>query len=86
MSRRFVSTVLHDRPRAADLDRLRRHHEGRIVTADVLDGSTLGAVLGSASELGVAFEIVYGGIGTLQDRSFGSLTLALHGDDPSVDH
>ncbi len=86
VSRRFVSTVLHDRPRAADLDRLRRHHEGRIVTADVLDGSTLGAVLGSASELGVAFEIVYGGIGTLQDRSFGSLTLALQGDDPSVDH
>ncbi|MCR6703775.1 MAG: hypothetical protein NVV66_03465 [Cellulomonas sp.] len=56
------------------------------MTADVLDGSTLGAVLGSAGELGVAFEIVYGGIGTLQDRSFGSLTLALQGADPSVDH
>lgn len=85
VTRRFVGTVLHDRPRPADLDRLRRTHDGRIVTAEVRDGSTLGAVLGSAGELGVAFEIVYGGIGTLQDRSFGSLTLALDGPDAAVD-
>ncbi|MCR6690348.1 ATP-binding cassette domain-containing protein [Cellulomonas sp.] len=85
VTRRFVGTVLHDRPRTADLARLRRTHDGRIVTADVLDGSRVGAVLGSAGELGVTFEIVYGGIGTLQDRSFGSLTLALDGEPADVD-
>lgn len=85
ITRRFVSTVLHDRPREGDLERLRRHHDGRIVTADVRDGSRLGQVLGSANGLGVSFEIVYGGIGTLQDRSFGSLTLSLAGPGDAVD-
>ncbi|UJP39305.1 methionine ABC transporter ATP-binding protein [Cellulomonas palmilytica] len=85
ITRRFVSTVLHDRPREGDLARLRRHHDGRIVTADVRDGSRLGQVLGSANGLGVSFEIVYGGIGTLQDRSFGSLTLSLAGPGDAVD-
>jgi len=85
VTRRFVSTVLHDRPRESDLERLRRHHDGRIVTADVRDGSRLGQVLGSATALGVDFEIVYGGIGTLQDRSFGSLTLSLAGPGDAVD-
>jgi D-methionine transport system ATP-binding protein len=42
-------------------------------------------VLASAGERNVTFEIVYGGIGRLQDRSFGSLTLALSGQDHGVD-
>jgi len=85
VTQRFVSTVVHDRPRGAVLDRLQRTHRGRIVTATVTDGARLGATLASAGELGVTFEIVYGGIGTLQDQSFGSLTLALDGADADVD-
>ncbi|HWJ85600.1 MAG TPA: ATP-binding cassette domain-containing protein [Cellulomonas sp.] len=85
VTQRFVSTVIHDRPRGANLDRLRQTHPGRIVTATIADGSRLGGVLASAGSLGVTFEIVYGGIGTLQDQSFGSLTLALDGPEHQVE-
>jgi len=85
VTRRFVNTVLHDRPDAADLERIRSTYSGRIVIAHILDGHRLGAVLAAAHQRGVEFEIVYGGIGTLQDRSFGSLTLALTGPDDGVD-
>ena len=85
VTRRFVGTVIHDRPRPADLERLRRTHTGRIVTAGITDGSRLGGVLASAGARDVTFEIVYGGIGTLQDRSFGSLTLELRGPDAGID-
>ncbi|WP_114905935.1 methionine ABC transporter ATP-binding protein [Ornithinimicrobium murale] len=82
---KFVSTVIHDRPSGDDLARIRRAHSGRIVTATIQDGSRLGTVLSGAGDRGVSFEIVYGGIGTLQARSFGSLTLELTGPEASVD-
>ncbi|QDO88919.1 methionine ABC transporter ATP-binding protein [Ornithinimicrobium ciconiae] len=85
VGRRFVSTVIHDRPHGDDLARIRQAHPGRIVTATIHDGSRLGAVLAGAGALGVTFEIVYGGIGTLQARSFGSLTLELTGPQAAVD-
>ncbi|NKY40214.1 ATP-binding cassette domain-containing protein [Cellulomonas septica] len=85
VTQRFVSTVVHDRPRGTVLERLQRAHTGRIVTVTMTDSSRLGSVLASAGASGVAFEIVYGGIGTLQDQSFGSLTLALDGPDAAVD-
>nr|WP_306239438.1 methionine ABC transporter ATP-binding protein [Ornithinimicrobium cryptoxanthini] len=85
VGRRFVSTVIHDQPRGEDLARIRAAHPGRIVTATIHDGSRLGAVLADAGAHGVRFEIVYGGIGTLQARSFGSLTLALTGSEDAVD-
>ncbi|MFD9661163.1 methionine ABC transporter ATP-binding protein [Rhodococcus sp. NPDC059968] len=84
-SKSFVSTILRNRPEPADLERLRARFGGRIVTADVRDGSRIGDVLSDAGGHGVRFEIVYGGITTLQDRSFGSLTLELVGPDDGVD-
>jgi D-methionine transport system ATP-binding protein len=85
VTRRFISTVLHDRPDAEELQQIRTDYTGRIVTAQVRDGRRLGGVLASAGERNVTFEIVHGGIGRLQDRSFGSLTLALSGPDHGVD-
>ncbi|PJJ71424.1 D-methionine transport system ATP-binding protein [Diaminobutyricimonas aerilata] len=84
-AQRFVGSVLHDRPDAESLERLRSAHPGRIVTARVVDGSRVGAVLSDAGAHGVRFEIVFGGIGSLQARSFGSLTLELTGPDDGVD-
>jgi D-methionine transport system ATP-binding protein len=83
-ARRFVSTVLHDRPNEGDLERLRGTHQGRIITAHVQDGSRVGSVLSDAGRHGVRFEIVFGGISSLQDRSFGSLTIELTGPDSGV--
>jgi D-methionine transport system ATP-binding protein len=84
-SRRFVGTVIRDRPSSGDLTRLRASHAGRLVTAQVREGGGVGAILAGAADLGVSFEIVYGGISALQDRSFGSLTLELQGPDDAVD-
>jgi len=84
-ARRFVSSVLHDQPSEGDLDRLRGSHGGRIITAQVSDGSRLGAVLSDAGTYNVRFEIIFGGISSLQQRSFGSLTLELTGPDAGVD-
>ncbi len=83
--RAFVSAALHDRPSEVELARLRAAHPGRIVTADVVDGGRIGAVLSRAASRGVEFELVYGGISSLQEKSFGSLTIELKGADSAVD-
>ncbi|AGW41788.1 glycine betaine/proline porter [Leifsonia xyli subsp. cynodontis DSM 46306] len=85
-ARRFVGTVLRNQPGAADVERLRGKHSGRIVSARVQDDGRLGSVLSDAlGRHGVRFEIVYGGISALQGRSFGSLTLELIGEPADVD-
>jgi D-methionine transport system ATP-binding protein len=82
----FVSTVLNNQPSENDLARLRTAHKGRIVTADVLDAGRLGSVLSDAvPKHGVRFEIIFGGISALQNRSFGSITLELDGPEAGVD-
>lgn len=85
IGRRFVTAGLHDRPDGDDLARLRASHPGRLIVASMVNGAKLGSVLAGAAAREVAFEIVYGGISTLQQQSFGSLTLALHGPEPAVD-
>ncbi|MEV6213099.1 methionine ABC transporter ATP-binding protein [Nocardia sp. NPDC051833] len=84
-TRSFVATVLHNRPDAAELARLRDLHGGRLVTVDIDDDSGIGAALAAATAADVRFEIVYGGVSTLQDKTFGSITLALHGPDDALD-
>jgi D-methionine transport system ATP-binding protein len=82
----FVSTVLRNQPTDNDLVRLREAHPGRIVTAEVLDAGRLGSILSDAvSKHGVRFEIIFGGISALQNRSFGSITLELDGPAGGVD-
>ncbi|MCX4091316.1 methionine ABC transporter ATP-binding protein [Nocardia sp. alder85J] len=84
-TRSFVDSVLHDRPSADELDRLRATHSGRLVTVEIADGRGVGAALAAAVAAGVRFEVVYGGVSSLQDRTFGSLTLALDGPQAAVD-
>lgn len=84
-AKRFVSSVVHNEPDAGDLERLQGRHEGRIVTARVGEDGRLGTVLSHVARHGVRFEILFGGIGALQQRAFGSLTLELTGSDAGVD-
>ncbi len=85
-ARSFVGTVLRNQPTPDDLARLRAAHPGRIVTAEVLDAGRLGSVLSDAlTRYGVRFEIIFGGISALQNRSFGSITLELAGPDSGID-
>ncbi|MFB8279106.1 methionine ABC transporter ATP-binding protein [Nocardia colli] len=81
----FVETVLHNRPSADELRRLGELHGGRLVTVDIDDRRGIGAALATAAHADVRFEVVYGGVSTLQDKTFGSVTLALHGADEAID-
>ncbi|MEU0543526.1 methionine ABC transporter ATP-binding protein [Nocardia sp. NPDC005978] len=83
-TRSFVETVLHNRPTAEELRRLGEKHAGRLVTVDVDDERGIGAALTVAARAGVAFEVVYGGVSSLQDKTFGSITLALDGPEDAV--
>ncbi|MEV6426837.1 methionine ABC transporter ATP-binding protein [Nocardia sp. NPDC051463] len=84
-TRSFVDTVLHNRPSDEELRRLGELHGGRLVTVDIDDKRGIGAALATATNAQVRFEVVYGGVSTLQDKTFGSVTLALHGPDDAVD-
>jgi len=85
-SARFVSTVVKGLPSRPELDVLRARHTGRIVTlafrSDTVDQTQ---VFGELSRDGIAFQVVYGGINEIQGRPFGHLTLALTGDDVTID-
>ncbi|QIS04738.1 ATP-binding cassette domain-containing protein [Nocardia brasiliensis] len=81
----FVATVLHNRPSADELRRLGELHGGRLVTVDVDDEHGIGDALTTAARADVRFEVVYGGVATLQNKTFGSVTLALHGPQDAVD-
>lgn len=83
-TRSFVETVLHNRPSEDELRRLADRHGGRLVTVDVDDERGIGAALAAAAHAEVRFEVVYGGVSSLQEKTFGSLTLALHGPDEAV--
>ena len=85
-SARFVSTVVKGVPSAPELAVLRARHRGRIVTLGFRDDSVdQSQVFGDLSRDGVAFQVVYGGINEIQGRPFGHLTLALTGEDATID-
>jgi D-methionine transport system ATP-binding protein len=85
-TRRFVHSVLSDRPSPETVQRLREHFPGRLVTVWVRDDPGARAALAevlSASE--VRSTIVYGGIRELAEKPFGSVTFELSGDDRAID-
>lgn len=85
-TRRFVRTVLPDRPSDAELARLRARNPGRLVTARIGGEQRVGAVLSAAlAEHRVRFEVVHGGVEELGGDAFGRLTLELAGADEDVD-
>ena len=85
-TRRFVHSVLSDRPSPETVQRLREHFPGRLVTVWVRDDPGARAALAevlSASE--VRSTIVYGGIRELAEKPFGTVTFELSGDDRAID-
>ena len=81
----FVGSALKDRPTAEDLQRIRSHTSGRLVTLSLKDSAAVSAALGRAGEYGVRFEIVHGGMNTTKNASFGLLTVALDGEPGPVE-
>jgi len=86
VTRRFISTALHDRPSPDVIQRLRLAHPGRIVTVGIRDTGGSGTLLTEQLRVhGVDGSIVYGGITDIGARPIGSLTLELVGADPDID-
>ncbi|WP_028922688.1 methionine ABC transporter ATP-binding protein [Pseudonocardia acaciae] len=85
-TRRFVHSVLRDRPPPETLRRLRHSFPGRIVTVAVRDdGASQATLARKLGEHNVRSTIIYGGIGELAEKPFGSITYELVGEDASVD-
>ncbi|GAB3192763.1 methionine ABC transporter ATP-binding protein [Nesterenkonia suensis] len=81
----FVGAALKDRPSAEDLERIRAHTPGRLVTVSLKDSAAVGTVLGQAGQHGVTFEIVHGGMNTTKNVAYGLLTLSLRGEPAAVE-
>jgi D-methionine transport system ATP-binding protein len=81
-TRRFVQSVLHDRPDPEVIERLRSDHAGTIVTVDVVDQRS--AIFDRLRDDRVHGSVIYGGISEIGDRPFGSLTFELTGDLDAV--
>jgi D-methionine transport system ATP-binding protein len=84
-TKRFVASIIEDRPAGEQLQTLRRRHPGRIVTFTIRDGDVTQAdVFAALAERGVRFELIHGGINDIGGRVFGHLTLSLEGDPGAV--
>ncbi|OIJ31886.1 MULTISPECIES: methionine ABC transporter ATP-binding protein [unclassified Microbacterium] len=85
-SQRFVGTVVKGVPSPAERAVLRDRHQGRLVTFSFRDGGPSQAqVFLELAEVGLEFELVFGGINDIRGRAFGHLTLAIRGDDARID-
>jgi len=82
VTRRFVGTSLRDRPSPEVLARLAAGHPGTLVTVTVQEeAGSSDRIMRTFARHDVAGAIVYGGITEIGERPFGSLTLALTGEE-----
>ena len=82
----FVATTVKQVPTGEDAAELRKNHKGYLVNVEIIEGNQkLGKVLSYLSERRVRFNIVQGGIETLQGKAYGTLTLELLGEVTSID-
>jgi D-methionine transport system ATP-binding protein len=80
VTRRFVATALHDRPRRDTVDRLHQRHPGRLAIVSVEDQGTGGFdPAGALAGIDVRAGIVFGGITEVDARPFGSVVVELTG-------
>ncbi|GAA1125210.1 methionine ABC transporter ATP-binding protein [Citricoccus alkalitolerans] len=85
-AQRFVRTVVRNLPTGDELIELRSQHEGRFFTISFTDaGASEARVFGALARAGVDFNLVYGGVDSIQGRVYGLLTIAVRGDAAAVD-
>lgn len=84
-ARRFVSTTVKPAPEGDEAAELKRRHHGYLVNIEIQDQADLGEVLSRMGSRGVKFNVVQGGLETLQGRTYGRLTLELLGEVSAID-
>ncbi|PZP12605.1 MAG: methionine ABC transporter ATP-binding protein, partial [Brachybacterium faecium] len=77
---KFVATSLRNEPDVVETDDLLAH-EGRLFTINLTEESGFFTAAARLKEAGVSIAVVHGGITTLQQHSFGKLTVRLSGDN-----
>ncbi|AIL96251.1 methionine ABC transporter ATP-binding protein [Corynebacterium ureicelerivorans] len=84
VAQRFAATSLRNRPDEVETRELLAK-PGRLFTVDLTEDSGFFGAAEQARERGVAVEPVHAGITTLQERSFGKMTVRLNGDNNAID-
>lgn len=84
VAQRFAATSLRNRPDEVETRELLAK-PGRLFTVDLTEDSGFFGAAEQAREHGVAVEPVHAGITTLQERSFGKMTVRLNGDNNAID-
>lgn len=81
---KFVATSLRNEPDVVETDDLLAH-EGRLFTINLTEESGFFTAATRLKEAGVSIAVVHGGITTLQQHSFGKLTVRLSGDNNAIE-
>lgn len=81
---KFVATSLRNEPDVVETDDLLAH-EGRLFTINLTEESGFFGAAAKLKDVGVSIAVVHGGITTLQQHSFGKLTVRLSGDDAAIE-
>ena len=86
VAQRFVAATVKQSPTGDAAAALRKNHKGYLVNVEIVEGNQeLGKILAYLGPRNVRFNIVHGGIETLQGKAYGTLTLELLGDVTSID-
>ena len=83
VAKRFAATSLRNRPDAVERAQL-LSKPGRLFTVDLTEDSGFFGAAEAARARGVVVEPVHAGITTLQERSFGKMTVRLNGDNAAI--
>ncbi|WP_018118433.1 methionine ABC transporter ATP-binding protein [Corynebacterium mastitidis] len=83
VSARFVATSLRNTPDNVETEDLLAH-EGRLFTIELTEESGFFAAAAAARSAGVRIAIVHGGVTTLQQHSFGKMTVRLSGPQDAI--
>ncbi|AWB83441.1 methionine ABC transporter ATP-binding protein [Corynebacterium liangguodongii] len=83
VAKRFVATSLRNTPDEIEARELLAQ-PGRLFTVDLSENSGFFGAVESARRQGVEVQPVHGGVTTLQNHSFGKMTVRLTGDDAAV--
>lgn len=81
---KFVATSLRNEPDVVETDDLLAH-EGRLFTINLTEESGFFGAAAKLKDAAVSIAVVHGGITTLQQHSFGKLTVRLSGNDAAIE-
>lgn len=84
VAQRFVATALRNTPDNIESEDLLAH-DGRLFTITLTEDSGFFAAAAKAKDHGVSINIVHGGITTLQQHSFGKITVRLNGNPDAIE-